>query len=148
MRTYSTDMTHEELEQGAVLNLDFTKLRKVANCGSDVLPAIAQDAKTGEVLIVGYANELALQTAIECGMATFWSTSRNELWIKGKTSGDYLKIEDIRINCEQNSILYLVTPAGQGACHSKNKAGVARSGCYYRSLMEDGSLQFVDSAQV
>ena len=94
MRAYSTGMTHEELEQGAVLNLDFTKLRKVANCGADVLPAIAQDAKTGEVLIVGYANELALQTALECGMATFWSTSRNELWVKGKTSGDYLKIED------------------------------------------------------
>ena len=141
-------MTHEELEQGAVLNLDFTKLRKVANSGADVLPAIAQDAKTGEVLIVGYANELALQTALECGMATFWSTSRNELWIKGKTSGDYLKIEDIRVNCEQNSILYLVTPAGQGACHSKNKAGVARSGCYYRSLKADGTLQFVDPTQV
>ena len=148
MRAYSTGMTHEELEQGAVLNLDFTKLRKVANCGADVLPAIAQDATTGEVLIVGYANELALQTTLECGMATFWSTSRNELWIKGKTSGDYLKIEDIRINCEQNSILYLVTPAGQGACHSKNKAGVARSGCYYRSLMADGTLQFVDPTQV
>jgi len=141
-------MTHEELEQGIALNLDFTKLRKVANCGADVLPAIAQDAKTGEVLIVGYANELALQTARECGMATFWSTSRNELWIKGKTSGDYLKIEDIRVNCEQNSILYSVTPAGKGACHTKNQAGVARSGCYYRRLKEDGSLEYVDPAQV
>jgi phosphoribosyl-AMP cyclohydrolase len=141
-------MTHEELEEGKVLNLDFTKLRKVATCEADVLPAIAQDAKTGEVLIVGYANQLALDTALECGMATFWSTSRNELWIKGKTSGDYLKIEDIRINCEQNSILYKVTPAGQGACHTKNKDGVARSGCYYRRLTKDGELEFVDLAQV
>mgnify|MGYP000606474501 CR=1 FL=1 len=58
-------MTHEELEEGKVLKLDFAKLRKVANCESDVLPAIAQDAQTGEVLIVGYANELALQTALE-----------------------------------------------------------------------------------
>ena len=140
-------MTHKELEHGAVLNLDFTKLRKVANCEANVLPAIAQDVKTGEVLIVGYANDLALSTARECGMATFWSTSRNELWIKGKTSGDYLKIEDIRINCEQNSILYLVTPAGKGACHTKNKDGVARSGCYYRRLKGDGSLEYVDSAQ-
>ena len=56
-------MTHKELEEGSILNLDFAKLRKVANCESDVLPAIAQDASTGEVLIVGYANELALQTA-------------------------------------------------------------------------------------
>lgn len=140
-------MTHEELEEGTVLNLDFTKLRKVASCESDVLPAIAQDARTGEVLIVGYANELALQTARECGMATFWSTSRNELWVKGKTSGDYLKIEEIRVNCEQNSILYRVVPAGKGACHTKNPAGVARSGCYYRCLKADGSLEFVDPEQ-
>lgn len=144
---YLESMTHEELEEGKVLNLDFTKLRKVASCESDVLPAIAQDALTGEVLIVGYANELALQTALECGMATFWSTSRDELWIKGKTSGDYLKIEDIRVNCEQNSILYKVTPAGKGTCHTKNQEGIARSGCYYRRLNTGGGLDFVEPAQ-
>ena len=137
-------MSHKELEEGTKLELDFSKLRKVAECGSDVLPAIAQDAKTGEVLIVGYANKHALDTARECGMATFWSTSRNELWIKGKTSGDYLKLEEIRVNCEQNSVLYLVTPVGQGACHTKGADGKARSGCYYRRLDEDGSLEFVD----
>jgi phosphoribosyl-AMP cyclohydrolase len=141
-------MTHEELEEGAVLNLDFTKLRKVASCEADVLPAIAQDARTGEVLIVGYANQLALDTALETDMATFWSTSRNELWIKGKTSGDFLKLEEVRVNCEQNSILYKVTPVGKGACHTKNKDGIARSGCYYRRLKEGRSLEFVDPAQV
>jgi len=141
--TYLRRMTHEELEEGAVLELDFTKLRKVANCESDVLPAIAQDANTGEVLIVGYANKLALDTARDCGMATFWSTSRDELWIKGKTSGDFLRIEEIRVNCEQNSILYKVIPAGRGACHTKDSEGVARSGCYYRRLKLDGSLEFV-----
>lgn len=139
-------MTHEELEEGTVLELDFKKLRKVSNCGADVLPAIAQDAKTGEVLIVGYANQIAFDTALECGMATFWSTSRNELWVKGKTSGDYLKIEEIRVNCEQNSILYTVTPAGKGACHTKNNQGVARSGCYYRRVNAEGSLEFVSEA--
>jgi phosphoribosyl-AMP cyclohydrolase len=141
-------MSHQELEEGTALNLDFTKLRKVANCAADVLPAIAQDAQTGEVLIVGYANQLALDTALECGMATFWSTSRDELWIKGKTSGDYLKIEEIRVNCEQNSILYRVTPAGKGACHTKNRHGTARCGCYYRRIQADGSLAFVDPEQV
>lgn len=141
-------MTHEELEHGAALNLDFTKLLKVASCGADVLPAIAQDVTTGEVLIVGYANQLAFDTALECGMATFWSTSRNELWIKGKTSGDFLKIEEICVNCEQNSILYKVTPAGKGACHTKNSAGVARTGCYYRRVVDASSLQFVDPAQI
>ena len=141
-------MTHKELEHGCKLQLDFTKLRKVANCEADVLPAVAQDVNSGEVLIVGYANAEALSTARECGMATFWSTSRNELWIKGKTSGDYLKIEEIRVNCEQNSILYMVTPAGQGACHTKNKDGVARSGCYYRRLKPDGTLEFPNAAQI
>ena len=134
---------HEELEEGTVLSLDFSKLRKVANCDSDVLPAVAQDAMTGELLIIGYANELALETARECGMATFWSTSRNELWIKGKTSGDYLKIKEIRVNCEQNSILYLVIPAGKGSCHTRDKEGNARPGCYYRRIKKDGSLEFV-----
>ena len=141
-------MTHKELEEGTKLNLDFTKLRKVANCEVEVLPAVAQDSSTGEVLIVGYANELALKTAQESGMATFWSTSRNELWIKGKTSGDFLKVDEIRVNCEQNSILYLVTPAGKGACHTKNKVGIARSGCYYRRLNDDGTLGFVDLTQI
>ena len=88
-------MTHKELEEGSVLNLDFTKLRKVANCGADVLPAIAQDARTGEVLIVD-TNQLALETALDCGI-TLSGHHRNELWIKGKTSGDFLKIEEIRV---------------------------------------------------
>lgn len=146
-RVFFEVMTHQELEEGSVLKLDFTKLRKVAQGGADVLPAIAQDAETGEVLIVGYANQIALDTARETGMATFWSTSRNELWIKGKTSGDFLSIVEIRVNCEQNSILYKVVPAGQGACHTKNKDGIARRGCYYRRLTKDGSLEFVEAAQ-
>lgn len=136
-------MSDLELEEGSVLNLDFTKLRKVASCDADVLLAIAQDVQTGEVLIVGYANQLALDTARETGMATFWSTSRNELWIKGKTSGDYLEIKEIRVNCEQNSILYRVIPAGKGACHTKNELGLARTGCYYRTINKEGTLDFI-----
>lgn len=140
-------MSEKQIEEGSVFQMDFTKLKKVANCGSDVVPAIAQDAATGEVLIVGYANRKALDTALECGMATFWSTSRNELWIKGKTSGDYLKLIEVRVNCEQNSLLYLVEPAGQGACHTKDASGVARSGCYYRRLNAAGELEFVDNVK-
>ena len=136
-------MSNYELEEGSTLNLDFKKLQKIAQCGADVLPAVAQDAETGEVLILGYVNELALKTAQETGMATFWSTSRNELWIKGKTSGDFLEIVEIRVNCEQNSILYRVRPKGQGACHVKDEKGVARKGCYYRVLTKEGSLNLV-----
>ena len=135
-------MNHHDLEEGALLNLDFSKLKKVASCGEDIIPAIAQDHQTGEVLIVGYANELALKTARIEGMATFWSTSRNELWIKGKTSGDFLEIIEIRVNCEQNSILYKVKPRGKGACHTKDANGVPRQGCYYRKLNSEGTLEF------
>lgn len=137
----------KELEEGTSLNLDFKKLAKVAACGQDLVPVVAQDANTGEVLIVGYANQLALETAQREKMATFWSTSRNELWIKGKTSGDYLEIVDIRINCEQNSLLYRVIPRGRGSCHTKGSNGVARSGCYYRQLGDDGKLTFIEGMQ-
>ncbi len=132
----------KEIEEGLNLQLDFTKLKKIANCSEDVIPAIAQDAKTGEVLIVGYINALALETAIKEGMATFWSTSRNELWIKGKTSGDYLEIVDILVNCEQNSVVYKVNMKGKGSCHTKNKDGIVRAGCYYRRIkIADGKAQ-------
>ena len=134
-------MSNPELEEGAALKLDFTKLRKIAAGREDVIPAVAQDAATGEVLILGYVNDLALRTALRERKATFWSTSRNELWIKGLTSGDFLELLEVRVNCEQNSILYRVRPAGQGACHTKGKDGRSRSGCYYRRLRADGTLE-------
>ena len=135
-------MDHHELENGTQLSLDFKKLAKVAACGEDLIPAVAQDANTGEVLIVGYVNALALETTLLEGMATFWSSSRNELWIKGKTSGDYLEIVEVRVNCEQNSVLYRVKPKGQGACHVKDERGIARTGCYYRKITKERRLTF------
>lgn len=135
---------NREIEEGRELRLDFEKLGKVAACGEKLIPAVAQDSRTGEVLIVGYANALALETARREGLATFWSTSRNELWVKGKTSGDALRIVEIRVNCEQNSILYRVEPLGRGACHTKDASGKPRSGCYYRRIGANGALEFVE----
>jgi phosphoribosyl-AMP cyclohydrolase len=133
----------KDLEEGVALTLDYTKLRKVALGQADVIPAVAQDVESGEVLIIGYVNELALKTSRKEGMATFWSTSRNELWIKGKTSGDFLELVEIRVNCEQNSVLYLVKLKGAGSCHTKNSKGKSRFGCYYRRILPDGTLEFV-----
>ncbi|MBC9866557.1 MAG: phosphoribosyl-AMP cyclohydrolase [Opitutae bacterium] len=130
------------LEEGCEVMLDFEKLAKVASTAAAVLPAVAQDVDSGEVLFIGYVNELALQTAMRERLATFWSTSRDELWIKGKTSGDYLELVDVRVNCEQNSLLYRVRSKGAGACHTKGPDGKARSGCYYRNLRADGTLEF------
>ncbi len=134
------DMTREE---GSVPELDFDKLRLVAATGARVVPVVVQDADSREVLILAYANEEALAKAFELGKAVFWSTSRNELWVKGATSGDYLELVEVRVNCEQNTLLYLVRPAGEGACHTKGAEGRARAGCYYRRMDGDGVLRFV-----
>jgi phosphoribosyl-AMP cyclohydrolase len=133
----------KQLEEGTELTLDFKKLRKVASGDADVVPAVAQDVESGEVIIVGYVNELALNTAQSEGLATFWSTSRNELWIKGKTSGDYLELVETRVNCEQNSVLYLVRLKGEGSCHTRDADGKHRLGCYYRRLTSAGTLEFI-----
>lgn len=134
----------KELEEGDKLTLDFTKLQKVAATGHALLPVVVQDADTKEVLVVAYANQQALEHTLESGLATFWSSSRNELWIKGKTSGDELRIVEIRVNCEQNSLLYLVHPVGEGTCHTKTASGKSRKSCYYRKLSK-GALQFIET---
>jgi phosphoribosyl-AMP cyclohydrolase len=130
----------QELEEGARLDLDFSKIAKVAEVAPGVIPAVAQDMDTGRVLIVGYVNEEALSVALEKGCAVFWSTSRNELWIKGSTSGDLLELVETRVNCEQNSILYLVRPRGEGACHTRDGEGHSRPSCYYRAIV-NGALE-------
>ncbi len=133
----------KEIEEGSELQLDFTKLQKVAKTGLPVVPVVVQDADSKEVLVVAYSNQAALEHSLKTGIATFWSTSRNELWIKGATSGDKLQIVDIRVNCEQNSLLYLVRMVGGGVCHTRDAEGKTRRTCYYRSLKE-GKLTFLE----
>ena len=132
----------KQLEEGRALCLDFDKLAKIAQTGQPVVPVVVQDADSGEVLILAYANRQALEHTLREGVATFWSTSRNELWVKGATSGDTLELAEVRVNCEQNSLLYRVRPAGEGACHTKEPDGRSRSSCYYRRIV-DGQLEFV-----
>jgi phosphoribosyl-AMP cyclohydrolase len=129
-----------EIEEGSRLMLDFKKIEQIAASVPGVIPAVAQDARTGHVLMVGYVNEVALKTALERKLAVFWSTSRNELWIKGATSGDTLELVEARVNCEQNSILYLVRTKGEGACHTREAGGRSRRSCYYR-VIDEGTLR-------
>jgi phosphoribosyl-AMP cyclohydrolase len=111
---------------------------------NQLVPVITQDHKSKEVLILAFSNKAAFEETVRSGYATFFSRSRNEIWKKGKTSGDYLKIIEIRINCEQNSLLYLVEPQGQGACHALKSNGLPHSTCYYRRILPDGNLEEVD----
>ncbi|MBT5856270.1 phosphoribosyl-AMP cyclohydrolase [bacterium] len=138
-------MSFNDLEEGAALAIDFKKLKKVAGIESDTVPVVVQDSTSLQVLIVAYLNKKALTHSLQTGYATFWSTSRNELWEKGATSGDRLKLDGVRINCEQNSLLFLVTKEGKGVCHTHTKNGESRSTCYYREIGLDGALNVMES---
>ena len=115
--------------------------------GRTLLPVVTQDSRTKDVLILAFVNREAFEETRRSGFATYWSRSRNELWKKGLTSGDMLKVEEIRINCEQNSLVYLVTPQGKGACHAKRPDGLPYASCYYRRIRPDGTLEDVQELQ-
>jgi phosphoribosyl-AMP cyclohydrolase len=120
-------MNKKEIEESLEFNIQFEKR-------GGLVPAIAQDAETGEILMIGSANQEAFNKTLELGLATFYSTSRNELWTKGLTSGDYLEIKDILVDCDQDALIYQVIRKGNGACHTKSKDGAARRSCFYRKL--------------
>jgi phosphoribosyl-AMP cyclohydrolase len=129
------------LEEGSVLSMDFGKLSDFFDRtnGTDavrrIIPVAVQHADTKEVLIVAYADEAALYLTLQKRIAVLYSTSRNELWAKGATSGDMLTIVDVLVNCDQNSLVYLGRPVRKGACHTKDASGATRGSCYYRVIV-------------
>ena len=141
LRAQGTISPVNELEEGNRLGLDFGKLASVAATGARVVPAVLQDTESSEVLFIGYANEEAIETSLSERIAVLWSTSRNELWRKGATSGDVLELAEIRVNCEQNSVLYLVRRTTGGACHTLSASGSARPSCYYRAITDEMTLR-------
>ena len=121
-------MDKKQLEEGSELVLDFSKR-------GGFIPCVVQEVGDGKILMLGYVNQQALDATLEKGMATFWSTSRNELWTKGETSGDYLKIVEILTDCDQDALVYRVERQGAGACHTRDPiTGEARKSCFYRSI--------------
>jgi len=115
----------KEIEETRTLKPQFEKR-------GGLLPVIVQDAQTGKVLMLGYANQEAFEKTVETQKATFFSTSRNALWTKGETSGDYINVSSIWVDCDQDALIYEGQLLGEGACHTKNKEGKARSSCFYR----------------
>ncbi|MCL2446211.1 MAG: phosphoribosyl-AMP cyclohydrolase [Oscillospiraceae bacterium] len=118
------------IEESTTLQLDFTKLNTVQG----VIPVAVQDAQSREVILIAYTNEQALRATQRTGELVLWSTSRNELWHKGAGSGNTFAVEEIRVNCEQNSLVYLVRSNGGGMCHTKDAEGMPRRTCYYRRV--------------
>ncbi len=93
-----------------------------------LVPAIIQDAHTGEVLMVAYMNEEALKKTIETGFTHFYSRSRQKLWKKGETSGHTQEVKEILVDCDNDTILVKVNQNGPGACHTGHRS------CFYRRI--------------
>ncbi len=88
---------------------------------SDLIPVIAQDSRTLEVLMLGFANDEAVRLTLETGTAWFWSRSRGKLWNKGETSGNFLHVEKVLTDCDDDTLLLLVRPDGP-TCHTGNQS--------------------------
>jgi phosphoribosyl-AMP cyclohydrolase len=102
-----------------------------------LVPAIAQDAKTGRILMVAWMNRESLALTAEKGEAIYWSRSRNRLWHKGEESGHVQKVKEIRLDCDEDVIVLQVEQQGGIACHT------GRESCFYR-VLKDGAWQAVD----
>ena len=132
-----TALTTTELEEGSDIALDFGRFFSAS--GEGVVPVAAQDVESRDVLVLAHANRVALDYTLRNGVAAFWSLSRDQLWVKGETSGNVLDVVEVRVNCEQNSLLYLVRLRKDGVCHTLED-GIARHSCYYRRISGNGLL--------
>ena len=97
-----------------------------------LVPVVAQDAGSGAVLMLAYANEAALRATLRTGQAHYWSRSRGELWHKGATSGAVQTVTEVLCDCDQDALIYKVSQAG-GACHT------GRATCFYRAVRSDSN---------
>lgn len=103
-----------------------------------LVPAIVQDYKTGEVLMLGFMNNVALAETQRTGEVVFFSRSRNKLWKKGESSGHVLKVRELRIDCDADSILARVEPKGPGVCHEGYRS------CFFRTLDANGEARVAE----
>ena len=95
-----------------------------------LIPAVVQDKTTKEVLMVAYMNEETLKMTLETKKATFFSRSRNEIWVKGATSGNYMNVESVKVDCDGDTLVVFVQPDGP-ACHTGNRS------CFFRRIEND-----------
>jgi phosphoribosyl-AMP cyclohydrolase len=113
-----------------MIKLDFNKT-------GGLVPAIVQDYQTGEILMLAYMNPDAFNATLSTGKATYYSRSRQTLWVKGETSGNLQLIKEIRIDCDDDAVLLKVEQLGGAACHSGYRS------CFYKKV-EDGSIRIME----
>ena len=109
------------------MELDYTKL-------GGLVPAVVQDSVTLEVLMLGFMNDEAFRRTVESGYVTFYSRTRSKLWTKGETSGDRLEVKEIRVDCDDDSVVVLARQTGRGTCHMGHRS------CFFRRV-EGGELR-------
>jgi phosphoribosyl-AMP cyclohydrolase len=113
------------------MELDFAKL-------GGLVPAIVQDAGTGEVLMLGFMNEQAYAETRASGQVTFFSRTRNKIWRKGEQSGHVLRVRDVRVDCDNDALLFSVDAVGPGVCHEGYRS------CFFRRLDADGGAPVIE----
>ena len=113
-----------------MIKLDFSK-------GNGLLPAIAQDYKSGRVLMLAYINQASWQKTLESGDAHYWSRSRRELWHKGGTSGNVQKIKEIYVDCDNDTVVFKVEQVGGAACH------LGYESCFHKKVERDGEFTVI-----
>jgi phosphoribosyl-AMP cyclohydrolase len=106
------------------VDLDFDKL-------GGLVPVVVQDYSSGEVLMLAFMNRQAWEETLKTRRATYWSRSRNELWVKGETSGNYQEVKEVLVDCDEDTILLKVVQKGGAACHMGYRS------CFYRRLEGD-----------
>jgi phosphoribosyl-AMP cyclohydrolase len=113
------------------VNIDFDKT-------GGLVPAIIQDYRSGDVLMLGYMNAASLAETRSSGEVFFFSRSRNKLWKKGESSGHVLKVRELRVDCDADALLVRVDAAGPGVCHEGYRS------CFFRKLASDGSASITE----
>ena len=114
-----------EREEGSTFSPQF------GNAG--LIPVVTVDCVTKEVLMLAWMNSEALEKTVQTGKVHYWSRSRNSLWLKGETSGNYQLVKEIRTDCDQDALLVIVEQRGEEACHTGRKS------CFYRKLSDGGN---------
>ena len=109
--------------------------------GDGLIPVIAQDAETGEVLMLAYMNEEAFNATLETGKASYYSRSRGKFWMKGESSGNTQEVQEVRMDCDNDTIVLKIKQIGDAACHTGHRS------CFYKKLekgnwIEEGELVF------
>ncbi len=110
-----------------------------------ILPVAVQESSSGQILMLASVSRESFDYSIQSRVAAFYSTSRDQLWIKGESSGNYLQLDEVLIDCDQDALVFKVTLKKGGVCHTFNQFGKNRKACFYRAVnIKSQTLEFLE----